>query len=64
MNIEEIKKNAPDEANHYRIFDGGVQYLKKLLHHDTWYIWFDFHDDWITTLWTKVEIGKDIKPLN
>ena len=63
MNIKEIRKNAPSGATHYRIFDGDVQYLRKLSHHDTWYIWFDSHGDWITTLWTKVEIGKDIKPL-
>ena len=63
MNIEEIKKNAPDGATHYRFSNGAIEYLKKLEYHDTWYIWFESHKDWITTFWTGVKIGDLIKPL-
>lgn len=64
MNIDEIKRNAPDGATHYRVLNGKLEYLKKITYRDDWYIWWDSHNGWMTTLWKRVEIGKDIKPLN
>lgn len=63
MNIEEIRNNAPEGATHYRFSQGEVEYLKKISYHDTWYMWLNPVGKWITTLWTKVKIGDEIKTL-
>lgn len=63
MTIEEIRKNKPDGATHYRVLMGNVEYMKKLSYHDTWYLWWEFKGEWMLTFWHKVEIGKCIKPL-
>lgn len=63
MNIDEIKRNAPEGCTHYRFLYGEVQYLKKLSYHDSWYIWFELRNEWMPTFWSKVKVGDDIKPL-
>lgn len=47
MNIEEIRKNAPDGATHYNIYDDGyVIYYKKFMFVIAQYA----HGEWIGTL--------------
>lgn len=53
--------SIPQGATHYRIFNNKAQYIKRSPYRDDWYIWGD--SGWCLTLWCRVEVGKDIKPL-
>ena len=63
MTPQQIKANAPEGSTHYRLINGELEYLKKSTYRDDWYVFWDSPGDWIPTLWKRVEIGKEIKPL-
>ena len=54
--------SLPQGATHYRIFDNKVQYIKKCRpYRDDWYIWDG--SKLCTTLWKRVEVGREVKLL-
>lgn len=55
--------SIPQGATHYRILNCKVEYIMKSSYGDHWSIWWDCRKDWMTTLWKRVEVGKDVKLL-
>lgn len=61
MDIEEIKKNAPEGATHYIVLPSHINYFMDDGFNFKWHI----ANQWVEMVraMTLIRIGKDIKPL-